>query len=129
MKIQEYKRHYIANLQLAAPIMLSQVGIAAVQLFDNAMVGRVGTLPLAAVSFGGSVFFMVFIFVTGISLALTPLVGEQYSQGKYETAGKYFQNSFLLYTIVALLAFACADSRDVFSGAADGSGGYGDTLL
>lgn len=101
-----YKKNYIEILRLAAPVMLSQVGVAAVQLFDNAMVGRLGALPLAAVSFGGTVFFMVFIFVTGISIALTPLVGEQYSQGNYSESGKYFQNSFLLFTIVGLLSFA-----------------------
>lgn len=106
MKFKQYKRHYIENLRLAAPVMLSQVGIAAVQLFDNAMVGQLGALPLAAVSFGGTVFFMVFIFVTGISLALTPLVGERYAQGEYEESGKYFQNSLLLYTIIGILAFA-----------------------
>ena len=105
MSFKDYKKHYIANLRLAAPVMLSQVGIAAVQLFDNAMVGKLGALPLAAVSFGGTVFFMVFIFVTGIALALTPLVGENYAQGKNEISARYFQNSFLLFTVIGLLAF------------------------
>ena len=63
MKLQLYKKHYIENLRLAAPVMLSQVGIASVQLFDNAMVGKLGALPLAAVSFGGTVFFMIFIAI------------------------------------------------------------------
>lgn len=106
MNFKLYKKHYIENLRLAAPVMLSQVGVASVQLFDNAMVGRLGALPLAAVSFGGSVFFMIFIFVTGIALALTPLVGEQYAQGNYNESGKFFQNSLLLFTIVGILSFA-----------------------
>ncbi len=104
MWFTSYKKHYIENLRLAAPVMLSQVGIASVQLFDNAMVGKLGALPLAAVSFGGTVFFMIFILVTGISLALTPLVGEQYAQGKYDESGKYFQNSFLLFTLISIIA-------------------------
>ena len=106
MWFKSYKKHYIENLRLAAPVMLSQIGVAAVQLIDNAMVGQLGALPLAAVSFGGTVFFIVFIFVIGISLALTPLVGEQYAQGNYNEAGKYFQNSFLLFTITGIVAFA-----------------------
>lgn len=100
-----YKNQYIKSLRLAAPVMLSQVGIASVQLFDNAMVGTLGKLPLAAVSFGGTVFFLVFIFVTGISMALTPLVGEQYVQGKFRIVASYFQNSLVLYTIIGILAF------------------------
>ena len=100
-----YKDQYIKSLRLAAPVMLSQVGIASVQLFDNAMVGKLGALPLAAVSFGGTVFFLVFIFVTGISMALTPLVGEQYIQGRFRVVASYFQNSLVLYTIIGILAF------------------------
>ena len=38
---------YRENLSLAVPVMLSQVGQVVVQLFDNAMVGRLGALPLA----------------------------------------------------------------------------------
>lgn len=106
MNIQLYKKQYKETLRLAAPIMLAQVGVASVQLFDNAMVGRLGALPLAGVSFGGTVFFMVFVFVNGLMLALTPLVGEQYSQGKYDESGKYFQNSFLVFSLLGLVAVA-----------------------
>lgn len=104
--LRSYKSQYKKSLRLAAPVMLSQVGIAAVQLFDNAMVGKLGALPLAAVSFGGTVFFLVFIFVTGMAMALTPLVGEQYVNGKFRVVAIYFQNSLALYTIIGLLAFA-----------------------
>ncbi|NDW10243.1 MATE family efflux transporter [Dysgonomonas sp. 520] len=104
--LQTYKSQYIATLRLAAPVMLSQLGVIAVQLFDNAMVGRLGALPLAAVAFGGTVFFLGFIFVTGISMALTPLVGEQFSQGKQHIAAAYFQNSLLLFTLVSFVSFA-----------------------
>lgn len=105
MFLHTYKDQYRRSLKLAAPVMLSQVGVVAVQLFDNAMVGKLGALPLAAASFGGTVFFLVFIFVTGISMALTPLVGEQYAQGKYKEVTSYFQNSILLFPIVGILAF------------------------
>ncbi len=105
MQLALYKEQYKKTLKLAAPVMLSQVGVSAVQLFDNAMVGQLGALPLAAVSFGGSVFFMVFIFTTGIALGLTPLVGEQYAQGRLQEAAKYFQNSFVLFLVAALAAF------------------------
>jgi MATE family multidrug resistance protein len=104
--LSTYKEQYKKNLKLAAPVMLSQMGISAVQLFDNAMVGRLGALPLAAVSFGGTVFFLIFIFVTGMTFALTPLVGEQYAQGKHKMSAIYFQNSFLLFGVIAALAFA-----------------------
>ena len=86
--------------------MLSQLGVIAVQIFDNAMVGQLGALPLAAVSFGGTVFFILFILITGVAMALTPLVGEQFAQGNKKIATIYFQNSFLIFTAVGILATA-----------------------
>ena len=105
MWFSSYKKHYVENLRLATPVMLSQVGMATVQLVDNAMVGKLGALPLAAVSFGGTVFFLIFILVTGISMALTPLVGERHAQGNYNESGKYFQNSILLFSTIGVLSF------------------------
>lgn len=105
MFINTYKKQYKETLKLSAPVMLSQVGVIMVQLFDNAMVGKLGALPLAAVAFGGTVFFIVFIFVMGITLALTPLVGEQYSKGCFRIAASYFQNSLVLYPLIGCLAF------------------------
>jgi MATE family multidrug resistance protein len=85
--------------------MLSQLGVVLVQLFDNAMVGKLGALPLAAVAFGGTIFFIVFIFVMGISLGLTPLIGEKFTQGKFRQIAALFQNSLILYFLVGILAF------------------------
>lgn len=106
MLFTTYKDQYIRNLRLAAPVILAHVGNVTVQFVDNAMVGRLGALPMAGVAFGGTVFFMVFIFVMGISMGLTPLVGEQYVQGHYRKAAAYLQNSFLLFFIAGLASFA-----------------------
>lgn len=105
MQLFAYKEQYIQNLKLAAPVMLSQVGVVMVQLFDNAMVGRLGALPLAAASFAGTVFFMIFIFATGIAMGLTPLVGQQYARQNERAVTIYFQNSLLLFTTVGIVAF------------------------
>lgn len=99
-----YKNQYKQIIKLATPVILSQVGTFAVQIFDNAMVGYLGTLPLAAVSFGGTVFFIMFLFLTGLSMAITPLVGEAHAQGKIHTISCYLPNSLLLFTIIGILA-------------------------
>jgi len=106
MLFSNYKNQYKQTLKLAAPAMLSQVGIVTVQLVDSAMVGRLGALPLASVSFGSMVFFMIFIFTSGMAMALTPLVGEQFSKRNYRSAAAYFQNSLLFFSIIGILAFS-----------------------
>ncbi|MCD8172935.1 MAG: MATE family efflux transporter [Alistipes sp.] len=110
MKRGIYSEHYLLNLRLAGPVVLSQVGQVTVQIFDNAMVGRLGALPLAAVSFGGTIFFMIFVLVNGLSMGLTPLVGEQYSRGRFRRAAAYFQNSLVLYTLLGVAAFALSQA-------------------
>ena len=50
-RFSTYKRQYKANLKLALPVVLSQLGQILVQFADNAMVGQFGgddPLPLAA---------------------------------------------------------------------------------
>ena len=98
----DYKQYYIDNIKLAAPIIMSHVGQMSVQLADNIMVGRLGALPLAGVSFGGAVFFFLFIFGVGLSLGLTPLVGERFVRGQHRRSAAYLQNSLLLYGLIGV---------------------------
>lgn len=98
-------REYGATLRLAVPIILSQVGQIVTQLADNIMVGRLGALPLAAVSFGGTVSFILFITCMGITLGITPIVGEAYAQGRHRDASAYLLNAIALYCGIGLLIF------------------------
>ncbi len=102
----KYKEHYSKNLTLALPMIMSQLGQIVVQVADNTMVGQYGgdnATPLAAASFGGGVFFITFIAAMGLTLGITPIVGELFAQGKESELSKYLQNSFVLYGIVAIL--------------------------
>lgn len=100
----KYRDQYRSNLRLAAPVVLSQAGIILTQLVDTAMVGRVGTTALTGVSLGGTVFFFLFIFCMGLSMGITPLVGEMYARGSHRETGRYLQNSFVLYFIIGCAA-------------------------
>lgn len=99
------REQYIKTVNLATPVVISQMGQVVVQLADNAMVGRLGATPLAGVSFAGSVFVIMFIFCIGLSLGLTPLVGEQYARSNHKEAAAYLQNSVVLYMVFAVIVF------------------------
>lgn len=100
--------YYKRVLNLAFPVILSQAGQIMVQLVDNAMVGHLGAEPLAGVSFANSVFFMLFVLGTGMSLGLTPLVGEMYSVSNYRKSAAYLQNSILFYGLMGIGIFLMA---------------------
>lgn len=100
-----YKEQYRQNLRLALPVVLTQLGQIFTQFTDNLMVGRYGgndPLPLAAVSFGGSVFFILFIASIGIAMGMTPLVGERYVQGDRIHSARLLQNGILFYGLLGV---------------------------
>jgi MATE family multidrug resistance protein len=108
--LQEYLSHYAKLLRLAIPLVLTQAGQMTVQLVDTAMVGRVGTVELAAASFASSMYIVVMLFGLGIFLGVTPLVGQSLgSNNDREVAGimrSGFALSGLLVPVITLLALS-----------------------
>ena len=105
--LNTYKPYYKANLRLALPVILSQVGHITVQLADTAMVGHYGgedPTPLAAVSFATSIFYIVFVAAMGLSFGLTPLVGEHFARGDNRYCSELLQNGAALFTILGFLS-------------------------
>ena len=105
--LSTYKPYYKANLQLAMPVILSQIGQIAVQFADTAMVGHYGgedPTPLAAVSFATSLFYIVFVAAMGLSFGLTPLVGEHFARDERDHVKTLLQNGAALFLVVGLLA-------------------------
>ncbi|WP_232023347.1 MATE family efflux transporter [Thiomicrorhabdus aquaedulcis] len=68
-------------MKLAFPIFLAQLALTGLGVIDTIMSGWVGTADLAAIGLGSSIMFPVFIFSTGILLALTPIVAKSLGQG------------------------------------------------
>ena len=63
-------------LKLAFPILLAQIALTGLGVIDTIMSGWVGTDDLAAIGLGSNIMLPVFIFTTGILLAITPLVSN-----------------------------------------------------
>ncbi|EKD31694.1 MAG: hypothetical protein ACD_77C00272G0007 [uncultured bacterium] len=72
-------------------------------MVDSIMVGRLGTVPLAAVSFASAIIMNIMVIGIGLSISLTPLAGKFWARGDYRTVAGYFQNSIIVNFIVALL--------------------------
>ena len=61
-------RSFISDLvRIAVPIALQNLVSSAVNMLDTVMVGRLGEAPLAAVGLGNQVFFLLVLFVFGIT--------------------------------------------------------------
>ncbi len=105
----KYKEQYRKNLALSIPVILTQVGQMVTQLADTMMVGQYGgedSLPLAAVSFGSSMAFLILIGCIGVALGLTPLVGERFAQGNKQECKSLLHNALIFYTLLGVLVGA-----------------------
>ena len=94
---------YKKNLQLAIPVILSQVGQVTVSLVDNMMVGHAGTTELAAASFSNSIFIVGMLMGMGTTMGLTPLVGKYYRNKDENQVGSYLKNGLFIHSLIALV--------------------------
>jgi len=102
----KYKHHYNANLKLAAPIIVSQLGHTLVQFSDSVIVGHfAGTVALAAVSLVNSIFVIPMVIGLGISYGLTPLIAQNNSRKNYLACGRLLSNSLVINLATGFILF------------------------
>ncbi|EON76925.1 Multi antimicrobial extrusion protein (Na(+)/drug antiporter), MATE family of MDR efflux pump [Lunatimonas lonarensis] len=100
-----YTKHVGVTFRLAYPVMLSQLGQVLVGVADNIMVGRLGAETLAAASLANSIFFLILMFGTGVSMAITPLVAMADGEGNKRSISTVFQHGFAINTVSGALLF------------------------
>jgi len=99
------KEHLKINVNLAVPVMASQLGQVLVGVADNMMVGQVGYIPLAGASLGNAIFYFFMTFGLGVSFAITPLVGFADGQGDKKQCGQILRHGLLVNTVLGFLLF------------------------
>ena len=103
MSIINFRNHFTKTFSLAYPVMLSQLGHVLVGVADSMMVGRLGAVPLAAASLANSVFFVVFMFGVGVSMAITPMVAMADGHGRKKRISNLFRHGFVINMAIAIL--------------------------
>ncbi|MDO9414733.1 MATE family efflux transporter [Pararhizobium sp.] len=73
--------HYRASFILGVPFVGAQLAQLAIHTTDVLMVGRLGTVELAAMVLAAQVFFTVFIFGSGFANAVVPMVAQAQGRG------------------------------------------------
>lgn len=100
------REHYRKNLQLAIPVVIGQLGHITVGLADSIMIGKLGTDPLAAVSFANSVFIVPMVFGMGMTFGMTTPIANADGRGNMKRVSSFFRHGLALHsaTAVALVA-------------------------
>lgn len=92
-------------LSLAYPVIIGQLGTIMMGVVDSIMVGKLGSEQLAASSLANSLIFIILIIAIGNAVAVTPLIAILIGSKKLDECGIYYQNSFLINLIMALITF------------------------
>ena len=102
--LTRYKDDFSANMKLALPIMLGQLGQITVYLADNIMVGKLGAVSLAAVSFAVALIAVPIVIGMGIAFALPPLVSEADGAGEQRKISQYFKHSLVVNIAIGIIS-------------------------
>ncbi len=100
-----YKEHFKRNIILASPVMVSQLGHVAVGMADSIMVGKLGVVPLAAVSLSNSIFYLLFMFGIGVSYAITPLIAQADGAKDDKKSSEILKHGLLVDMLTAFVLF------------------------
>jgi multidrug resistance protein, MATE family len=98
-----YSSHFKQNIQLAYPVMLSQLGHVMMGVVDSIMVGHVNAVSLAAASLANIAFNILMLFGIGVSYAITPLVAEADGKRDSNMIINVFRHGLVINFIVSLL--------------------------
>ncbi|HCC45602.1 MAG TPA: hypothetical protein DEQ32_14450, partial [Gammaproteobacteria bacterium] len=63
-------------MRLGIPMVVTQLFIMGMGFVDTVMAGRYSAQALAGVALGGNVLWPVFMFMSGLTMALTPIVAQ-----------------------------------------------------
>lgn len=85
--------------------MLGQLGHVMVGLADSIMIGRLGTIQLAASAFGNSIFIVPMVFGLGMAYGMTTPIANAHGEGKPDRAGSFLKHGLVVNLLTALAIF------------------------
>ena len=98
ISINELKK----TIALAVPIVLGQMGQVGFGIMDNAMVGRLGKVELAAAGFANMVTALPLVFLIGVTSAISVMVAQAFGSNRDEDTGPYMLAGMFLVIVIFL---------------------------
>ncbi len=106
------------TLALAFPIIIGHLGQMLMGIADSVMIGRVGTVPLAASAFGHSLFTISFILGVGLLMAVSVLGARAHGAGKSADCAEYLRHGMIMAAVLgaggALLIYGMSLKLEIF---------------
>ncbi|MEO6005917.1 MAG: MATE family efflux transporter [Opitutus sp.] len=103
--MQPILREIRPTLALAVPIIVGQVSQMLIGITDSAMIGRIGTVPLAAAAFTHGIFGVFFVVGLGLLLPVGVFSARDAGAGRISDCAAWLQHGRMLAIGAGLVAF------------------------
>lgn len=90
---------------LFIPILITQVGLYSMNVFDTIMSGRAGAIDLAGVAIASSLWVPIFTGMNGVLLAITPIIAQLSGAGEEKKISMKVKQA--IYLSIALATLVC----------------------
>lgn len=95
------RREVREYFRLAWPIVVAQLSFVSMGTVDTILAGRLGAPQLAAVAVGANVFFLMFVFFSGLFMAVSPIVAQKIGAGRdAQEIGSFLRGALVLALIM-----------------------------
>ena len=102
-KTTDFVREARQLLQLGVPMVATQFFIMAMGFVDTVMAGHYSAGDLAGVALGGSILWPVFMFMSGLTMALTPIVSQLRGANRLSEVGGKVRQGLWIALMSALI--------------------------
>ena len=92
-------------LTLAVPIVIAQLSQTAMGFVDTLMAARYSTEDLAAVALGSGIWLPVMLSLSGVLMAITPMVAQQVGNERLRRTRSIFNQGVLVSAIASIAAW------------------------
>lgn len=97
--------HTKETLNLAWPLIITQVGHIVTGMVDTIFLGKIGPTEQAACILSNNLYVLLLVFGIGVSYATTPLVTDAHHNNDLLKKASLFKNSLVLNLSVAVVCF------------------------
>lgn len=88
---------------LAWPLLIGQLAVIANGVIDTAMVSRFSSADLAALALGAAVYVSIFVGLSGVLQALSPVIGQLYGARRLHDIGAELKQGLWLAVFLTLI--------------------------
>lgn len=101
-----YRSHIKETLKLAVPVIVGNLGYNVIGLADTVMIGRLGSVQLAAATLANSTFFFILVIGFGVTMAISALTSQARGAANQKELNGMLHQGTLVSLWMGLISFA-----------------------